>query len=87
MHKLLIESYIKQVTKNDIYNFAYNNNIILNEKDIDILYHYLKNNWQDFLYGDSETIIQELEGKISSDKVFALKKLYTFYLNKYQNFL
>ena len=44
MHKL-IENYIQNIRKKDIYAFALKNDILLTEKEQDILYHYLQNNW------------------------------------------
>ena len=87
MHRLLIENYIKQISKTDIERFGQQNNIILNEQDIDILYHYLKNNWQDLLYGNSNRVFTELEEKFGSEKFSTIKRLYDFYFDKYQDFL
>ena len=46
MHKLLIKNYIKQIKKDDIYNFGILNNIRLSSDEVDILYHYLNNYWE-----------------------------------------
>ena len=75
MHRLLIENYIKQISKQDILEFASKNNIQLEKQEQDILYHYLKNNWQDLLYGNSRSIFKELEEKLGSEKFNILKSL------------
>ena len=41
----LIENYIKQIDKDDIYNFALKNGIELGHDDVDVLFYYLKNKW------------------------------------------
>ena len=87
MHRLLIENYIKQISKQDIKEFANKNNIHLSEKDQDILYHYLMNNWQDLLYGNYRELFSELEVHIDKDKFLKIKDLFNFYFNKYQNLL
>ena len=87
MHRLLIENYIKQISKQDILEFASKNNIQLEKQEQDILYHYLKNNWQDLLYGNSRSIFKELEEKLGSEKFNILKSLYDFYFEKYRDFL
>ena len=87
MHILLIENYIKQISKQDILEFASKNNIQLEKQEQDILYHYLKNNWQDLLYGNSRSIFKELEEKLGSEKFNILKSLYDFYFEKYHDFL
>lgn len=87
MHRLLIENYIKQSSKQDIKAFALKHNILLKEEDVDILYHYLKNNWQDLLYGNSRSVFEELEEKLGTEKFNVLKNLYDFYFEQYHDFL
>ena len=87
MHRLLIENYIKQISKQDIKKFADKNNIQLSEKDQDILYHYLKNNWQEILYGNSRGVFSELKTKFEADKFIRIKELFDFYFEKYHDFL
>ena len=87
MHRILIENYIKQISKTDIYNFAIKNNIHLSEKDVDILYHYLKNNWQEILYGNERKYLDDLETKIGKEKFLAIKNLYDVYFEKYHDLL
>ena len=87
MNKILIESYIKQIRKDDIAQFASKSDISLSSKDIDILYHYVKDRWQDLLYGNKENVFKLLSGELDADKVNELEKLYQFYYTKYQDFL
>ena len=87
MHKLLIENYIKQIKKDDIYNFGILNNIRLSSDEVDILYHYLNNYWEELLYGNSRGIFLRLEKEFDKDKYLKIKNLFEEYFNKYQNFL
>lgn len=82
-----IENYIQKISKQDILSFAYQNNLSLSKKEIDILYHYLLNNYKDLLNGNSRGIFEALEAKIDSDKLDKIKELYEFYYNKYQDLL
>ena len=86
MHRLLIENYVKQIKKSDIYNFALINNIDLSEKDIDILYYYLKKNWEELLYGNKD-VLNDLKQEIDEDKSLKIKSLFEIYYNKYQDLL
>lgn len=86
MHRLLIENYVKQIKKSDIYNFALINNIDLSEKDIDILYYYLKKNWEELLYGNKD-VLNDLKQEIDEDKFLKIKSLFEIYYNKYQDLL
>ena len=87
MHKLLIENYIKQIKKDDIYNFGILNNIRLSSDEVDILYHYLNNYWEELLYGNSRGIFLRLEKEFDKDKYLKIKNLFEEYFNKYQIFL
>lgn len=87
MHRIFIENYIKQINKESIYKFALQNNINLTEKDVNILYHYLQNNWQDLLYGNQERTFLELEGQIDEKKFLMIKNLFEYYFDKYHNLL
>lgn len=82
-----IENYIQKISKQDILSFAYQNNLSLSKEEIDILYHYLLNNYKDLLNGNSRGIFEALEAKIDSDKLDKIKELYKFYYNKYQDLL
>ena len=86
MHRLLIENYVKQIKQSDIYNFALMNNIDLSEKDIDILYYYLKKNWEELLYGNKD-ILNDLKQEIDEKKFLKIKSLFELYYNKYQDLL
>ena len=55
--------------------------------EIDILYHYLKNNWQEILYGNSRGVFSELKTKFEADKFIRIKELFDFYFEKYHDFL
>ena len=85
MHKL-IENYIQNIRKKDIYAFALKNNILLTEKEQDILYHYLQNNWEEILYGNSRDFVS-LENQIDKDKFLKIKDLFDVYFEKYHNLL
>lgn len=87
MNKILIESYIKQIRKDDIAQFVNKNGISLSSKDIDILFHYVKDRWRDLLYGNKADVFKLLSDELDDDKVSELEKLYKFYYTKYQGFL
>ena len=87
MHRIFIENYIKQIDKKSIYNFALQNNINLTEKDVNILYHYLHNNWQDLLSGNQERVFLDLSKEIDEENFWMIKSLFKYYFDKYQNLL
>ena len=87
MHKLLIKNYIKQIKKDDIYNFGILNNIRLSSDEVDILYHYLNNYWEELLYGNSRGVFLFFLKEFDKDKYLKIKNLFEEYFNKYQIFL
>ncbi|MBP3460838.1 MAG: DUF2624 family protein [Bacilli bacterium] len=82
-----IEKNINSLSKDDIKNIAKNENVILNDKEIDIIYYYIKNEYKTLLYGDSDSIFNDLKSRINPTSYNQIKDLFDFYKNKYQNYL
>lgn len=87
MYKFLISQYIGKITKEDIIKFATKNNIILNEKEVEIIYINLKQNWETALYGDPTKLFDSLKQQLSKDSYEKGIKLYYEYYNLYKNYL
>ena len=85
--RFIIKEYIEKIEIKDIFKFALDNNIDLNDNEAKILYFYLKNNWEDLLYGNPEPIILEIKNKIGEDKGNVICDLFYFYREKYKNYL
>lgn len=83
----LIKNYVEKITSSDIMNFSRKNGVNLNDDEVSILFFYLKNNWEDFLYGDPTPIIDEIEKKIDVSKSEKILNLFNDYFNKYKNYL
>lgn len=84
MNLFFIERYIKKITKEDIYNYALSQEITLSSKELDILYHYLKNYYKEFLLNkESQPIIlKEIQSQITPKTANKLEELYQLYKNK-----
>lgn len=87
MHRILIENYIKQIKKNDIFNFGLKNDIELSDEEVELLYHYLNNYWEDLLYGDSRSVFLSMEKKLDKNQFLKIQSLFKEYYDKYQSFL
>lgn len=87
MNKVIIENYIKQIKKEDILKFGLQNNIRLSDEDVDILYHYLNEFWEEILYGNSEDVFDDMRKHFDDDKFFKMKNLFEQYFNRYRYFL
>ena len=55
MYKQLLKGYIEKLKKEDIIKYIENNNYQVSDKEIDTIYFYIKNYWEDFFDNKQET--------------------------------
>ena len=82
MNKLIIINYIKKLTKNDIYRYCVNNNIPINEEEVDVIYYYIKNRYNDFFEGHELELLEEIKYKVRSFTYNKILELYYKYRDK-----
>lgn len=82
MNKYIIQKYINKLTKQDIINYSSNEKISLSQKEIDIIYEYIKTRYLDFLSGNQDIILKELKSKLNSKTYQKIEELYQQYKNK-----
>lgn len=82
MNRFIIKKYINKLTKQDIINYTYKQNIELSTKEIDIIYYYIKNKYNEFLNGNEQNILKELKQKVSPKTYQILEEYYNTYKNK-----
>ena len=82
----LIKQYINKITINNINDFAVKHNIILNKKELGILYDITKNHYEEVLKDDSK-IKEYLKQTINTDNYNKIIDLYEIYKEKYLNYL
>lgn len=78
MYKQLIKSYIEKLKKEDIIKYIENNNYVVSDKEIDTIYFYIKNHWEDF-FNNKEEIWEQLKNNISNNTYIEIVKLYQKY--------
>ena len=78
MNKTVILNYISKINKTDIINYAQKQGIIINDNDVDIIYYYIKNKYNDFL-NNPQDILNEIQDKISNNIYLKLLELYGKY--------
>ena len=83
MYKDLIKNYINKLKKEDIIKYIEKNNYQLDNKEIDTIYFYIKNYYQDFLDNNQE-IWDKLKKDVSEKTYLEIIKLYSKY-KKYIN--
>lgn len=82
MYELLIQNYIRKLTKEDILNFCNKENISLTTEELDIFYINIKKYWKEILKKDPTKIFSELKNKIrptTYDKMITLYEKYKEY--------
>ena len=84
--KSLIKNYVSKLSKEKLDNFAKKNDIILNENEINYLLNLIKNNIDDLLKNDKK-YLSKIKNNISNTKYEKIYKLYTYYKNKYKDYL
>ena len=84
MNLFFIERYIQKIRKEDIYNYAMSQGIILKTNELDILYNYLKSNYKSFLHNkESRTkLLEDIKSKLPSNIAYKLDELYYQYKDK-----
>ena len=82
MNILIIEKYIKKLTKQDIINYTTKQNISLTESEINIIYNYIKTKYKDFLNGNEKKLLSEIKQKVKPTTYKKIEQLYNLYQNK-----
>ena len=82
MNKSVIKRYAANVTKNDIVSFAYKENVMVSDAEVDIIFKAIHFDI-DVLLEDPIAYLEDYKNKLS-DEVYS--KLLEFY-NKYKKFI
>ncbi len=83
MYKQLLKNYIDKLSKEDIIKYIENNNYSVSNKEIDTIYYYIKNYWEDF-YNDKEEAWKKLKNDVSGNTYLEIMTLFQKY-KKYIN--
>ena len=83
MYKQLLKNYIEKLSKEDIIKYIENNNYSVSNKEIDTIYYYIKNYWEDF-YNDKEEVWKKLKNDVSGNTYLEIMTLFQKY-KKYIN--
>ena len=80
--KNIIYEYIKRIKKEDIYNYGIKENIILTDNEIDIIYDYINNRYNDII-DNPNNILLEIKDRLNIKTYNKLLELY----DKYKYFI
>ena len=82
MYELLIQNYIRNLTKEDIINFCNKENVSLTNEELDLAYIYIKKYWKDIIKKDPSNVFNDLKNKIrptTYNKMLILYEKYKHY--------
>lgn len=82
MYKNLIKKYVNSMSKDDIKKYAALNNYKINDKEIDVIYKTIKENFEDLYNGDVSLIFLNLKDQLEPDTFILVKNLYLEAKNK-----
>ena len=83
----IIERYINNLSKEQVNNFAVNNDIHLSGLELDFLYVFIKKNYKEVLSNPTLLNFDRYKTKFSEENFAKIKKLFMEYLNKYGAYL
>lgn len=83
----IIERYMNKLKKEQISEFALQNNVKLSDEELDFTYNFVKKNWQDVVKNPSLFNIDRYRDKYSLENFKKIKELYSSYLQRYSRYL
>lgn len=81
MYKYIIMEYINKLTKEDIINYANKIEIPLSNKEVDIIYYYIKNEYERILNKDKH-LLDEAKEELNPKAYKYLEEMYYKYEKK-----
>lgn len=87
MIQKMIEEYVNRLSKDDVITFGIKNGIELNNKELDIVYNHIKQNWKTIIYGNPKPILEDIKQNTSPLTYQKIENLYTKFYEKYKNYL
>lgn len=82
MYKSLLKSYVDNLKKEDIIKFISQNNYKVSDKEIETIYFYIKNYWED-IFDNKKEIWEKLSQDVSPATYIQIQNLY----QKYKKFI
>lgn len=79
----MVEPYINKMSKEDINNFALNNNIRLNNNELDFIYNFIKNRYKDVLNNPNNFNLVKYKNNFSNENFIKINAI----VNRYKMLL
>lgn len=79
MNNYIIYDYISKLTKDDIKNYFYRQNININSNDTNVIYEYIKKYYKNIFDIDKNALLSELKNKLTNPVYKKIEELYYKY--------
>lgn len=83
----IVDRYMRNISIEDINNFAKKKNIDLSNEELDFTYSFVKKNYQEILKNPKLFNIDRYKHKYTEENFDKIKKVFNEYFSKYQRFL
>lgn len=83
----IIEKYMRNITINDVNNFAYKKKVNLSDEELRFTYTFIKQNWEEIIKNPALLNIEQYKDKYSAENFIKIKDLINEYSKKYQSYL
>ena len=87
MNFYLIEEYVNRMNKSDVNNFALKQGLVLNDKELDTIFYYIKNNYKTILYGNPREILLDIKKEVEPLTYNKIENLYMKFKDKIDIFI
>lgn len=83
----IIVRYIKNLTKENVNNFALSKGINLSTDELDFTYSFIKNNYETFLNNPKLLDLERYKNKYTKENFEKISKVFQEYFQKYSHYL
>ena len=87
MNFYLIEEYVNRMNKSDVNNFALKQGLVLNDKELDTIFYYIKSNYKTILYGNPREILLDIKKEVEPLTYNKIENLYMKFKDKIDIFI
>jgi len=84
---ILIQGFMNNLTKEQVNQFALQNNTDLSPQELDFTYHFVKKNWKSVLQNPNSLELEKYRNQFSEENFNKIQNLMIMYFNKYKHFL
>ena len=75
-------NYIRKLSRDDVIRFIRAQNLFVTDEEIDVIYRYIKTRTKEFLSGNHQGILEEIQKQVSPTTYSKILEYYHMYQDK-----